>query len=241
MKVLFVHGACVVDGAWWWQRMTAPLAARGLTTSAVELPSCGPLTSADGSGGSDLGDLHADIAAVRAAMGDEPAVLVGHSYGGMVVTGASAGQRAAAGLVYVAGAIPDADEALAAMGGPDSPVWLEPADPHRMRLRTDVTDRDFREHFLADCDEAAAQGALARTGRQAAAAFGQPPGGAGWREVPATAVVCTADRATPPARQRIWAQRATHVVELDSGHHPFLSRPDDLAEIIAAAPRRPQH
>jgi pimeloyl-ACP methyl ester carboxylesterase len=139
------------------------------------------------------------------------------------------------GLVYLAAMLPEADETLAAMADPDSPSWLEPADQDTMRVRGNLSDQDFREHFLADCDRAATEGALARIGRQAAAAFGQPPGGAGWRTLPATAVVCTADRATPPAKQRDWARRAGRVVELDSGHHPFLSRPDDLAAIIAAA------
>ena len=240
MRVLFVHGACVVDGAWWWQRMTGPLERRGLASAAVELPSCGPANPTPGAPA--LGDLRADIAAVRAAAaGDEPTLLVGNSYGGMVITGAAAGQPNVAdqpnvaGLVYLAAMLPDAGEALAAMADPDSPSWLEPADQDTMRVRGDLSARDFREHFLADCDEAAAEGALARIGRQAAAAFGQPPGGAGWRTLPTTAVVCTADRATPPARQRDWARRAGRVVELDSGHHPFLSRPEELATIIASA------
>jgi len=245
MRVLFVHGACVVDGAWWWQRMTGPLERRGLASAAVELPSCGPINRP---GTPELGDLRADIAAVRAAAaGDEPTVLVGHSYGGMVITGAAAAEPSVvghpnvaaqpnvAGLVYLAAMLPDADEALAAMADPDSPSWLEPADPNTMRVRGDLSDRDFQDHFLDDCDQAATEGALARIGQQAAAAFGQPPGGAGWRTLPTTAVVCTADRATPPAKQRHWARRAGRVVELDSGHHPFLSRPEELATIIAAA------
>jgi pimeloyl-ACP methyl ester carboxylesterase len=239
MRVLFVHGACVVDGAWWWQRMIGPLARRGLASAAVELPSCGPANPPPGT--PELGDLKADIAAVHAAAaGDEPTLLVGHSYGGMVITGAAADQRNVAGLLYLAAMLPNADEPLAAMADPDSPNWLEAADPDTMRVRADLTDQDFREHFLADCDQAATEGALARLGRQAAAAFGQPPGGAGWRTLPTTAVVCTADRATPPAKQRGWARRAGRVVELDSGHHPFLSRPEELATIIAAAiPARP--
>jgi pimeloyl-ACP methyl ester carboxylesterase len=241
MRVLFVHGACVVDGAWWWHRMTAPLAAHGLTTSAVELPSCIPadsVRSSSADGPAPLGDLRADIAAVRAsADGDEPTVLVGHSYGGMVITGAGAGRPNVVALIYIAGVIPTAEDTLAALANPDSPRWLEPADEHTLRVRADLTEDEFRAHFLADCDEAAVRGALARIGRQSAAAFGQSPGGAAWREVPTTAVVCTQDRATPPARQRDWARRAGRVVELASGHHPFLSRPSELAALIAEAAR----
>jgi pimeloyl-ACP methyl ester carboxylesterase len=100
-------------------------------------------------------------------------------------------------------------------------------------LRTDVSEDAFRAHFLDDCDERAAAGALARVGRQSAAVFGQPTRGAGWRRVASTAVVCARDRATRPEHQRRWAARADTVVELESGHHPFLSRPDRLAEVIA--------
>jgi pimeloyl-ACP methyl ester carboxylesterase len=56
--------------------------------------------------------------------------------------------------------------------------------------------------------------------------------------VPTTAVVCTQDRAAPAARQRDWARRAGRVVELASGHHPFLSRPSELAALIAEAAHR---
>lgn len=231
MKVLFVHGACVVDGSWWWHRMAEPLAERGLDTSAVELPSCGALADR-----SPLGDLTADVAAVRrAAQGDEPVVLVGHSYGGIVVSAASAGLAGVRHLVYVASMLPEPGESLAAMAAPDSPSWLEPEDErgHTVRLRTDLSEEDFLAHFLADCDREAAQGALARIGRQSAAVFGQSPDSVGWRDVPSTAVVCTEDRATPPDRQRQWASRAAAVVELASGHHPFLSQPRQLAGIIA--------
>lgn len=77
MKVVFVHGACVTDGAWWWHRMEAPLADLGLSSQAVELPSCG-----NGPAG-DLGDMYSDADAVRALLrrSAEPVILCGHSYG----------------------------------------------------------------------------------------------------------------------------------------------------------------
>ena len=64
MRVVFVHGALVFDGAWWWHRMAKPLAALGLSTRAVELPSCvaPPVPSVEA-----MGDMHADVDAVRAA------------------------------------------------------------------------------------------------------------------------------------------------------------------------------
>ncbi|GAA5151507.1 alpha/beta hydrolase [Pseudonocardia eucalypti] len=230
MKLLFVHGACVVDGEWWWHRMVGPLARAGLATAAVELPSCGPR---DGDG--PLGDLADDIEAVRvAAAGDEPVLLVSSSYGGMVITGAAAGLGNVRHLVYLSSMPPDADQPVTALADPAGPSWLEPEPGGTaVRLRADLTDEDFRAHFLADCDPAAVRGALDRIGRQSAAALTQPPGAAAWRELPSTAVICTEDRATPPDRQRLWAARAGRVLELAAGHHPFLSRPDELARLIA--------
>lgn len=85
MKVLFVHGALVRDGRWWWHRMVQPLAQRGLSTEALVLPSC------EGAFG-ELKDMYTDIAAVSAAVAaaDKPIILCGHSYGGAVITEAGA-------------------------------------------------------------------------------------------------------------------------------------------------------
>jgi pimeloyl-ACP methyl ester carboxylesterase len=234
MRVLFVHGACVVDVAWWWQWMEAPLAEQGARTAAVALPSCGPAT-----GDGPLGDLYDDIAAVRAASaGEEPTVLVAHSYGGMVVSAAAAGLANVRHLVYLASMLPEADQALAELVDPDAPRWLEPADQHALRLRRDLTEDDIRAHFLHDCPPELVAGALTRTGRQSASVFGQPPSHAAWRELRSTSVVCADDRATPPGTQRRWAAHADTVVELASGHYPFLSRPAELATIVASADTR---
>lgn len=132
MRVIFVHGAAVTDADWWWSRMRQPLRERGLRTAAVELPSCEP------SGG----DLHADGDAVQDVLGedDEPAVLVGHSYGGMVIT--DAGEHSTVrGLIYVSAILPDAGESLFAMADPRSPRWLEPTGDGRLQLRSDLSTK----------------------------------------------------------------------------------------------------
>lgn len=109
MKVVFVHGACVTDGAWWWHRMEAPLADLGLSSHAVELPSCGS-GPAD-----DLGDMYSDADAVRALLvrSAEPVILCGHSYGGMVITDAAADQVNVEHLVYLSAVMPDQEQSLA--------------------------------------------------------------------------------------------------------------------------------
>ena len=55
-----------------------------------------------------------------------------------------------------------------------------------------------------------------------------------WQQVPSTYLVCTEDRGTPVAAQREFARRANTVVEFDTGHHPFLSQPDAVADLISS-------
>ena len=235
MKVVFVHGALVFDGAWWWHRMVDPLAALGMATRAVELPSCVP---APGASGEAMGDMYADADAVRAALGeeDEPVVLVGHSYGGMVMTDAAAGQENVAHLVYVTSVMPERDETMASFGGSELGPWMDPREEDgTMGIKAELAP----EAFMHDCDEAAVAGALKRLTRQSLAVFAQTPRGVAWREKPSTYVVCAEDRATPPEAQRGYARRADRVVELPTGHHPMLSRPDLLARVLAEAAAAP--
>src|ERR671916_3129244 len=115
MKVVFVHGALVFDGEWWWHRMVEPLAALGLGSRAVELPTC---VASPGVSPEAPGDMYADADAVRAALEeeDEPLVLVGHSYGGMLITDAAAGHEHVEHLVYVTSVMPERGETLAGAG-----------------------------------------------------------------------------------------------------------------------------
>jgi pimeloyl-ACP methyl ester carboxylesterase len=165
MKVVFVHGALVFDGAWWWHRMVEPLAALGLGTRTVELPSCVPSPGA--SGGEAPGDMYADADAVRAALEeeDEPLVLVGHSYGGMVITDAAAGHANAEHLVYVTSVMPELDEPLSSFGGGREPgPWMDPRpEDGTMGVKAEL----LPGAFMQDCDEAAVAGASAPGGLRA--------------------------------------------------------------------------
>ena len=236
MKIVFVHGALVFDGAWWWHRMVEPLAALGLGSRAVELPSC---VAPSGASGEAPGDMYADADAVRAALDeeDEPVVLVGHSYGGMVVTDAAAGHENARHLVYVTSVMPEGDETLASFGGSGEPgPWMDPRpEDGTMGIKAELVP----DAFMQGCDEEAVAGALKRLTRQPLAVFGQAPRGVAWREKPSTYVVCAEDRATPPEAQRGFARRAGSVVELPTDHHPMLPRPELLARVLAEAAATP--
>ena len=236
MKIVFVHGALVFDGAWWWHRMVGPLAALGLESRAVELPSC---VAPVGVSGGASGDMYADADAVRAALDEEdgPLVLVGHSYGGMVMTDAAAGHENVVHLVYVTSVMPERDETLASFGAEREPgPWMDPRpEEGTMGIKAEFVP----DAFMQDCDEAAVAGALERLTRQPLAVFGQAPRVVAWHEKPSTYVVCAEDRATPPEGQRQFAKRADRVVELASGHHPMLSHPEPLARVLAEAAAAP--
>ena len=91
--------------------------------------------------------------------------------------------------------------------------------------------------FMQDCYKATIAGALERLTRQSLVVFGQAPRGVAGEA--STFVVCAEDRATPPGTQREYAKRARSVVELPTGHHPMLSRPELLARVLAEAASTP--
>jgi pimeloyl-ACP methyl ester carboxylesterase len=219
--VVFVQGACVRDQAWWWSRMTRPLADRGLSTAAVELPTCNRegITLQD--------DIDATTRLIEAVEG--PVILVGHSYGGMVITGAGV-HDAVSRIVYLTAAVPDAGQSQADVyaGGGAAP-WIDPGADGTIGVHADVV----REVFLWDVDPATADEAVARLTRQSAQVFSDPVPHAAWREKPSTYLVCAHDRAIPPDAQRAMAAKTSDATELATGHFPFLTAPDALADQLA--------
>lgn len=222
--LIFVHGACVRDAAWWWSQMTAPLADHGITTVAVPLSSCGEL-------GDLRGDLYADVDACRQAIAevDGPVILCGHSYGGMVITEAGADDRVTQ-LLYVTSVMPEAGQSQAALIGSEPAPWMLPGDDGTVSVKPDL----IRELFLQDCDETTTEEALTRLTRQALTPFTQAPREIAWRQKPTSYFVCTQDLATPAEVQRQRVKENVRLVEFEAGHHPFLSRPEAFAHSIAA-------
>jgi pimeloyl-ACP methyl ester carboxylesterase len=221
--LIFVHGACVRDAAWWWSRMTEPLGERGIATLAVPLPSCGET-------GSTLGDLYDDVAACREAIRsvDGPVVLCGHSYGGVIITEAGA-DESVVGLLYVTSVMPDVGQSQAELIGSEPAPWLQPGDDGTLGVDADMV----RRFFLQDCDVSTSDEAVSRLTRQSLTPFTQPPRQIGWRQKPATYVVCTEDLATPAQAQRQRVREGVRAVDFAAGHHPFLSQPDAFADAIA--------
>ncbi|GAB2922170.1 alpha/beta hydrolase [Rhodococcus aerolatus] len=225
---MFVHGACVRDGSWWWHRAAARLHERGVASVAPALPSCG---EAGRPGGTDGPGLAEDVAAVRRVLrdGDEPTVVVAHSYGGIVTAEAAAGVRSVHHLLLVSSYLPEVGQALADFGPAEPAPFLEVDDADgTVGVRPEL----LVGTFLQDCDPEVQADAAGHLARQSVGVIGTPVAAAAWQQVPSTYLVCAQDRGTPAARQREHARRAGDVVEVDAGHHPFLSRPEVVSELV---------
>ena len=228
MRVVFVHGACVRDGSWWWHRTAALLQERGVSSEAPALPSCGETGVPGGSGGPGLTE---DVAAVRDVLqrGDEPTVVVAHSYGGIVTAEAAAGVGSVRHLLLVASYLPEIGQSLAEFGdGSPAPFLDVDADAGTFGVRPEL----LVGTFLQDCDPEVQAQAADHLARQSVQVTGQPVRAAAWHHTPSTYLVCTQDRGTPAPLQREFARRAGSAVELEAGHHPFLSQPAVVRDLL---------
>jgi pimeloyl-ACP methyl ester carboxylesterase len=222
--VVFVHGAWHDTSA--WDRVTPLLDAAGTSWRALDLPSVDPLP--------DLPQMADDIAAVTALIEDVdgPVVLVGHSYGGMVISGAGHHPQVRH-LVYLAAFAPDEGETVLDLGiGEPPPLTVE-----AVRFEDDGTmtiDPALAvATFYHDVEPAEAERRAAALRATTAAVFSDSAGPAAWRTVPCTAIVCTEDRAISVDRLEQMADRTGgEVVRWASSHSPFLSRPAEVAALV---------
>lgn len=211
---LLVHGIC--HGAWCWEATIDGLLARGHEVTAVDLP----LTS--------LADDAAAVCAQLDAL-DEPVVLVGHSYGGLVISAAAAGRSDVEHLVYVAAVMLDADDVFVARTSdfPAAPLAdaVEISDG-----RIVVTPAAAIDGFYNTCDPAAAAAAGRQLRPTNLECLAVPPAAEPWRTLPSTYVLCEQDRAIHPDMQRWMSSRAGDVVVYDCDHSPFMSMNDRLVD-----------
>jgi pimeloyl-ACP methyl ester carboxylesterase len=195
---------------------------------APALPSCGEAGVPGGVGGPGLPE---DVAAVRQVLqdGDEPTVVVAHSYGGIVTAEAAAGIGSVRHLLLVSSYLPEVGQSLSEFGdgGPAPFLDVDP-DAGTFEVRPEL----LVDTFLQDCDPEIQARAADHLARQSVRVTGQPVGAAAWQQVPSTYLVCVQDRGTPPRLQREFARRAGAVVELDAGHHPFLSQPRAVRDLL---------
>jgi pimeloyl-ACP methyl ester carboxylesterase len=228
MRVVFVHGACVQDGSWWWHRTAELLQERGVASVSPGLPSCGETGVPAGARGPGLTE---DVAAVRQVLqdGDEPTIVVAHSYGGIVTAEAAAGAGSVRQLVLISSYLPEVGQSLSDFsdGGPAPFLDVDPG-AGTFGVRPEL----LVDTFLQDCDSNIQTQAPAHLTRQSVQVTGQPVGAAAWHQVPSTYLVCAEDQGTPARLQRDFARRAGRVVEIDAGHHPFLSQPAAVRDLL---------
>lgn len=228
MRVVFVHGACVKDGPWWWHRAGAILQARGVSSVAPPLPSCGERGQSAGADGPGLSD---DVAEVRQVLqsSEEPITIVAHSYGGIVIAEAAAGIAAVQHLVLISSYLPEPGQSLSSFAG-DEPAPFLSVNPEAGTFG--VQPELFVDTFMHDCPADVVAESVQHLAEQGLPVTQQPVQASAWQQVPSTYLVCTGDRGTPVDGQRDFSRRATRVIELDSGHHPFLSHPDTVADVV---------
>jgi len=233
--LLLVHGAW--HGSWCWQRVMPLLAERGIRAHTLELPSVHGAESPDAQASLARGAaLSADASAVRSLLDSlgGPVILCGHSYGGMVIS--LAADARVRELIYLCAFVPEAGESLVAAGGGRDAPWIQ-------MLEGGLTLPDQRQAaqvFYADCDADTQRWAIAHLKPQLAAAFSEPVPHPAWQRAPSTYMVCAQDGAIPPELQRqTFAPRAGRVLELDTGHSPFLSNPRALADALTHVVHEP--
>ena len=219
-NVLLIHGG-FVDGSG-WQGVYGILKKDGYNVSIVQNPT------------TSLAD---DVAVTKRAVAAQngPAILVGHSYGGVVITEAGTDPKVA-GLVYIAAFAPDKGESVSALiknpppGAPVPPI-LPPRDGYLFLDRT-----RFRASFAADvsadtaafmADSQVPWGLEALNG-----AVSEPA----WRTKPSWYLVSTEDKMIPPDAQRAMSKRSgSTVIEVKGSHAVYVSQPKAVADLIAKA------
>ena len=219
-NVVLVHGG-FVDGAG-WESVYKTLKKDGYNVSIVQNPTI---------------SLEDDVAATKRVLAaqDGPAILVGHSYGGAVITEAGNDPKVAA-LVYISAFAPDKGESVESLikdppAGTPVPPILPPKDGY-----LSLDKAKFSAAFAADVDE----------DKAAFMADSQVPWGVGalsgtikepaWRKKPSWYLVSTEDKMIPPAAQRSMSKRAgATVTEVKGSHAIYVSQPHAVVELIEQA------
>jgi len=218
-NIVIVHGA-LADGSG-WRKASEILEKRGYNVTIVQEP----VTS-----------LADDVAATKRVLDlqDGPSLLVGHSYGGMVITEAGNDPNVAA-LVYVAAFEPEKGESLGALAG------TKPAAGKSIKQTKDgkylyLDPAAFAQDFAADLPKNEAAFLAKSQVFASIDAFSAKVGDPAWRTKKSWAIVATEDRSINPDLERDMAKRAgSKVTEIKASHAVFASQPEKVADVIAEA------
>lgn len=219
-NVVLVHGG-FVDGSG-WEGVYRALRKDGYAVTVVQNPTI---------------SLSDDVRVTKQAIAtlEGPVLLVGHSYGGVVITEAGNDPKVA-GLVYIAAFAPDSGESVSSLikdpppGAPVPPI-LPPQDGYLF-----LDKAKFRASFAADVDPEKAEFMAASQVPWGVEALSGSITQPAWKTKPSWYLVATDDRMIPPPAQRFMSKRAgATVVEVPGSHSVYVSRPDAVAALIAKA------
>jgi pimeloyl-ACP methyl ester carboxylesterase len=226
--IVLVHGAFASPAG--WERVADALHKDGYPTATPAL---------------GLASVSDDVAIVRSTLDSIPGdkILVGHSYGGFVITNAASGRGDVRGLVYTAAYVPEAGETITALGTGYAPgaflahlVFVAPSPPTAI-----VDPQFFPEDFAQDLNPKLAATIAADQRPTSLFLFGTPSGPAAWHTLPSWYAISAADRAIDPELQRFMAQRAASTtIQFDDASHVgglthYATRLVKLIEQAAAA------
>ncbi len=234
--IVFVHGAFADSSGW------------NAEVSALQRLGYPVIAAAD-----PLRGLTGDADYVRSILKtiNGPIVLVGHSYGGAVVTNAARGVPDVRALVYVGAYVPDQGESIATVLDPttypgsllgkdttDVRPFPNPAAPGGTDADIYIKPADFRSVFAADVPARTAAQMAATQRPLSLTAETQVSGAPAWKTVPSWDLITLNDKAIPPAGQRFMARRAhAHVETVGSSHAVMVSHPDAVVSIVLDAAR----
>jgi len=220
-NIVLVHGAWA-DGSS-WSAVIERLQADGYHVTAPQFPMAG---------------LADDVARLRQVLARQngPTVVVGHSYGGQIMTALGTDAPNVVGLVYIAAFGLDEGESLGAL------LAQGPVTPSLAHLIIDkqgfgwLPEDDFVNHFAADVDPVKASVMYAVQQALAASAFQDVMGVPAWKALPSWYLVAADDQALPPDAQRLFARRmGATTVEVPSSHVAMVSHPQDVVQLIETA------
>jgi pimeloyl-ACP methyl ester carboxylesterase len=220
-NIVLVHGAWA-DGSC-WTGVIERLQADGFRVHAPQFP---------------LNSLTDDVARLRQVLEFQhgPTILVGHSYGGQILTALGTDAANVVGLVYIAAFALDEGESLGAL------LSQGPVTPALEHLFTDargfgwLSEEDFVEHFAADVAPARARVMWAVQQALASSAFTDVMGPPAWKSLPSWYLVAQNDEAIPPDAERQFAARmGATTAEVPSSHVAMVSHPTEVAELIERA------
>jgi pimeloyl-ACP methyl ester carboxylesterase len=220
-NIVLVHGAWA-DGSC-WSGVIERLQTQGFQVRAPQFP---------------LSSLADDVARLREVLEfqDGPTIVVGHSYGGQIMTALGDDAPNVVGLVYIAAFGLDEGESLGAL------LSAGPPTPALAHLFTDargfgwLSEDDFVNHFAADVDPTWARMMYAVQQPLALSAFETVMGVPAWKALPSWYLVAENDEALPPDAERMFAQRmGATTVEIPSSHVAMVSHPAEVAELVEKA------